>query len=362
MQAPLNDLARWVQAAQTDETRHAALVYLADGDFGEAVAERVRGKDWLQGIFQNRLLLDRLSEEQRERLQRRLASREVLDRVYQPLDDWIPPPPPRIDLEKALRNLHAWWSTPDGINRAREYDETLYPANEINLQIDPETGQFDRSSWLILFSLGAFQGMGRTQDAQHRRFIQYCQQKGWWQTFAERDPKEQPVEWMNIIEEYAESQHDDEQWTQWIAQFPKLYKLRRWMDNYVELFLSIDRFAESFLLEEVLTPRANQHYQGGGIDAPPLIGTLRLGGHLVVRELLRHGVIRNPLAVSHAYSPIERIQRLFASFNASITNAREIYALLCEHLDETGATFNGAYDIPLRIVAGDQELQQSLFR
>ncbi len=365
LQAPFNDLARWVQAAQTDETRHAALVYLADGDFGEAVAERVRGKDWLQGIFQNRLLLDRLSEEQRERLQRRLASREVLDRVYQPLDDWIlPSPPPRIDLEKALRNLHAWWSTPDGINRAREYDETLYPANEINLQIDPETGQFDRSSWLILFSLGAFQGMGRTQDAQHRRFIQYCQQKGWWQIFAEIDPKEQPVEWMNIIEEYAESQHDDEQWTQWIAQFPKLYKLRRWMDNYVELFLSIDRFAESFLLEEVLTPRANQHYQGGGIDAPPLIRTLRLGGHLVIRELLRHGVIRNPFAVSHAYSPIERTQRLFASFNPPpiTTTAREIYALLCEHLGETGATFNGAYDIPLRIVAGDQELQQSLFR
>lgn len=167
---------------------------------------------------------------------------------------------------------------------------------------------------------------------------------------------------MNIIEEYAESQHDDEQWTQWIAQFPKLYKLRRWMDNYVELFLSIDRFAEPFLLEEVLTPRANQHYQGGGIDAPPLIRTLRLGGHLVIRELLRHGVIRNPFAVSHAYSPIERTQRLFASFNAPITNARDIYALLCEHLGETGATFNGAYDIPLRIVAGDQELQQSLFR
>ena len=114
LQAPVEDLTKWVLAAQVDESRLPALVYIADGKLGEDVADQVRGKDWLQGIFQNQLLLDRLSEEQCERLQRRLASKEVLDRVYQPLDDWIPPPrPPRIHLEEALRKLHAWWSAPD---------------------------------------------------------------------------------------------------------------------------------------------------------------------------------------------------------------------------------------------------------
>ena len=33
---------------------------------------------------------------------------------------------------------------------------------------------------------------------------------------------------------------------QWLAQFPKLYRLRRWLDDYVALFRSMDRFQESF--------------------------------------------------------------------------------------------------------------------
>lgn len=365
LQAPVELLATWVLDARTDERRLAALVYIADGKLGEDVAERVREQSWLHGGFQNSSLLAGLSSEQRERLQRRLASSEVLKKGYEAVnpDPWSsPPPPPRIDLEKALANIHAWWSTDEGIAQAEDYYAALYPAMEIDLQIDPETGRFDRSSWLILFSLGAFQGMGRTQDVQHRGFIQYCQQKGWWQTFATVDPKEYPQKWMDIIEEYAEGQHDDEQWTQWIAQFPKLYKLRRWMDDYVELFLSINRFDEHFLFQDVLTPRANRHYQGGGIDPPALIRTLKLGGYLVIRELLRHGVIRSPFAIPHAYAPIDRIQRLFDQFNIPIESSQEIYKLLCTHLGEAQATFNGDYDIPLRIVAGDEELQNLLFR
>ena len=134
------------------------------------------------------------------------------------------------------------------------------------------------------------------------------------------------------------------------------------MDDYVELFLSIDRFAEPFLFQDVLTPRANHHYQGGGIDTPALNRTLKLGGHLVVRELLRHGIISSQLAIPHAYAPIDRIQRLFDQFNIPIDSSQKIYELLCKHLGEAQATFNGYYDIPLRIVAGDQELQNSLFR
>jgi hypothetical protein len=134
------------------------------------------------------------------------------------------------------------------------------------------------------------------------------------------------------------------------------------MNDYVELFLSIDRFDEPFLIEDVLTPRANRHYQGGGIDPPPLNRTLRLGSHLVIRELLRHRIIRSPFAFPHAYAPIDRIQRLFDQFNISIASSQEIYELLCAHLGKEQATFNGHYDIPLRIVAGDQELQNSLFR
>lgn len=41
------------------------------------------------------------------------------------------------------------------------------------------------------------------------------------------------LRWMWIIEDYAENQHDNEKWLLWIGQFPKLYRLARWLDDYV---------------------------------------------------------------------------------------------------------------------------------
>lgn len=202
--------------------------------------------------------------------------------------------------------------------------------------------------------------MGRTRDEQHRGFIRYCQDRGWWNVFTESDPKEEPEKWMNIIEEYAEAQHDDEEWTQWLAQFPKLYRLRRWLDDYADLFLSIDRFDESFALDTILAPRANPKFQGGGIDAPPLTRTLRVGSHLVVRELLHHGVIKSRFAAPHAYAPIDRVQTFFDAFGAWVYTGEDIYQILVEHLGEDAADFGGDYDIPLRIISSDESLRHKL--
>jgi hypothetical protein len=177
----------------------------------------------------------------------------------------------------------------------------------------------------------------------------------------EKNPKEKPDDWMQIIEEYVESQHDDEKWLLWIGQFPKLYRLARWLDDYIELFKSVDKYTKPFSLELLRTPKTNPIHQGGGIDAPPINRTLKLGAHLVVRELLHHRVIRNPVAIPHAYAPIERIRNLFASFGHQIASSEEIYKLLQEHLGVERATFDSAYDIPLRIVAGDGDLQSQLF-
>ena len=254
-----------------------------------------------------------------------------------------------------------WWSA-EGPTRAHEYRQRLYPAFSIDLHEDPETGRCDRSSWLSLFALGAFQAMGLTKDGQHRSFIELCKRRGWWETFAEIDPKQRPDKWMDIIEEYAEAQHDDEKWTQWIAQFPKLYRLRRWIDDYIDLFLSIDQFDEPFSLDLILTPRANPHYQGTDFDTPPLNRTLKKGAHLVVRELLHHGVIRNPLAVPHAYAPIQRIRELFELFDIRVERSKDVYNRLEQHLGPEKARFGGDYDIPLRILAVDTDLQMKLFR
>ena len=126
--------------------------------------------------------------------------------------------------------------------------------------------------------------------------------------------------------------------------------------------LSINRYKKPFSFEKLRKPRTNEQYGGGGIDPPPIRRTLGIGGHLVVRELFHYGIIQNPLAIPHAYAPIERVQRFFQSIGVEVHTSEDIYQLLCEHVGEAKATFSGDYDIPLRIIAADDDLQQKLFR
>ena len=360
MVPPTERTAQWVLDASSVEVRRASLEYLADGELGERVAEQVRGAEWLRSALQDAELMRGLKEEQVDRLRRRLVSDTRLEWAFH--TDELPEDREQIyahvDLTTALVRLHEWWSK-ERDQRAGEYRDRLYPQG-LNLQPDPQSGRIDRSSWLMLLAIGSFQGMGRSRDEQHRNFIQYCQYRCWWKVFTESDPKEEPEKWMNIIEEYAEAQHDDEEWTQWLAQFPKLYRLRRWLDDYADLFLSIDRFDESFALDTILAPRAEPKFQGGGTDAPPLTRTLGVGSHLVVRELLHHGVIKNRFAAPHAYAPIDRVQTFFGAFGASVYTGEDIYQILEEHLGEDAADFSGDYDIPLRIISSDESLRHKL--
>jgi len=360
LEAPSQTIAKWVLDAASPKTRREALEYLADGELGEPVAERVRGKGWLQTALQEPELTRDLSEGQVDRLRRRLISIARLEWAVHAEEQWEDRGSiyAGVDLETALVRLRDWWST-EGAEKAAEYRSRIFP-HDLNLVPDPQSGRINRSSWLTLLAIASFQGMGRARDAQHRSFVRYCQYRGWWGVFTESDPREEPDKWMNIIEEYAEAQHDDEEWTLWLAQFPKLYRLRRWLDDYVELFLSIERFTDRFTLDTILAPRANPEFQGGGIDAPPLTRTLKVGSHLVVRELLHRRVITNPLAIPHAYAPIDRIRAFFAAFDVAVDSAEDVYTILEKHLGERDAVFDGDYDIPLRIVSTDQLLLQKL--
>ena len=360
MDAPSEKLAQWTLGAGSIEGRRAALEYLAVGELGEPVSERVRGQEWLTSALQDPELTQGLSEEQVDRLRRRLVSGSRLVWAVDSEESVENHEPiyTHVDLTTALVRLHEWWSKQKS-QRAGEYRNRLYPQG-LNLKPDPQTGRIDRSSWLMLLALGSFQGMGLTRETQHRGFIQYCQDRGWWKVFTENDPKKEPEKWMDVIEEYAEAQHDDEEWTQWLAQFPKLYRLRRWLDEYADLFLTMNRFHDSFALDTILAPRANPQFQGGGIDAPPLTRTLKVGSHLVVRELLHHGVIGNPFAVPHAYAPIDRLKTFFRAFGVWVYTSEDIHQLLKERLGEDGAAFGGDYDIPLRIVSSDNLLRHEL--
>ena len=356
MEAPAEKLAQWVLDADSVEARTAALEYLAAGELADRVGERVRGQGWLSTVLYDDTLLRSLTAEQLDKLRRRLLLSIQIEQAVggKPEEPIVS----HVDLPTALEKIREWWTT-EGHQQVEAYRSRLYP-HALTLMPDPETGRICRSSWFMLLALGSFQGMGRTREEHHHGFIRHCQERGWWNIFTTTDPRQEPEKWMNIIEEYAEAQHDDEEWAQWLAQFPKLYRLRAWLDDYVELFLSIDRFQGRFALNTTLAPRSNPHFQGGGIDAPPLTRTLKVGSHLVIRELLHHRVLRTPFAIPHAYAPIARVRNFFGAFGTAVDTSEQIHQILTDHLGEDEATFSGDYDIPLRIVSVNGPLRDQL--
>jgi hypothetical protein len=366
MEAPPQDLAQWVLMA--DETlQGAALRLLARTDSRGEVAPLVRGKGWLESVLNQESLLQaaQLTDADIDQLQRLLVSRDALSWVIQP--DGNPPPDPSvrwaIDLRTGLERIFEWWAQ-EPVIRGKAYRERLYPWEiAAKLKEGAESDKFDRSAWLTLFSLGAFQSLqwGGRNDDRNRVFLNLCQDRGWWHTFAEVDPREQPEQWMDIIEDYAKGQHSDQEWFLWIAQFPNLYRLARWLDDYVGLFRSIARFSEPFRIETVLASRISNIYGGGGYDAPPINRTMKTGVHLIIRELLHHGVLENRHAYRHAYALTDPVRRLFASFGETIISPEQIHEMLVKHLDPAKAKFHGDYDIPLRLVAADAGLQARLF-
>ena len=86
---------------------------------------------------------------------------------------------------------------------------------------------------------------------------------------------------------------------------------------------------------------------------------LRLGQHLVVRELLRVEVLTSDVAKALAFAPGRGVLELMARLgHGGVRTGSDIYETLRSELGEEGATFRGAYDIPLQLVATNEQARR----
>ena len=162
---------------------------------------------------------------------------------------------------------------------------------------------------------------------------------------------------MGILREYGEIQDDSPLFEQWMDLFPRLYRVARWLDVYVHIFSTID-LRKACQTQSLLAPGADASLSGSGIDAPTLRGMLRLGQHLVIRELLRAGLLGGPVATALAYMPTESLCDMMEAMGYDRpATSQEIYQALVDELGEEAAHFDGAYDIPLQLVATDASLR-----
>ncbi|MEI7870226.1 MAG: hypothetical protein WCI11_20275 [Candidatus Methylumidiphilus sp.] len=314
------------------------------------------GGTWLQDFSPKHPALNGWNNQDRDEL-----CRQLMPQVYYELQEtWMEEPTDEVSCnvlspQVALEKIYKWWEKEGRKTHLHIYINQLYPRGEPpNLKRD-EDGKIDRRGWMTLISIGVFQRLGRIQDFQTRGFIETLEDKGWWQVFCEADPNDDGERWLQVLREFADDQVGDEAYSYWLDSFPRLFKVAMWLDAYVGIFEGINKRSLADM-SSLLTPNADPVLQGSGIYAPPLNRTLRRGFNLVVRELLRQKILTNPDAAKYAYMPSKKLLRLLETLKlvgswGKETTSPAIHSALCKILGDERAIFGGDYDIPLQILA-----------
>lgn len=350
-------IARWILASLDSIARNNALKYLLRGSQSYRVSLYL--KHWIPGSWLESLQLDsphlaNFDEgEQKQLISMLNPSLLGSGGTALFVHPWGPP----ISLQgiEALEAIHEWWLDV-GPDRLKTYDRNFWPI-EIPRVFENSVDE-NRSSWMTLFSIGLMQRLGRVDASQNRGFIDALITKDWWNVFCNVRPQDNPEGWMNVLKEYGESQVESEKYALWMDSFPRLYRIARWLEVYVHVFLSLDQRAPTRLL----APGADPALSGSGIDAPALTSSLRLGQHVVIRELLRAGALQSDTAKRLAYMPVQRVKNLLERIGyPSVERSDDIYELLTESLGNH-AWFSGNYDIPLLVLAENPGLQREVLK
>jgi len=350
-----DELARWCLDADSPARQAAVIDWLSKNldaflVWGQ-IRARVREQNWIFELNEAHPLLAELSEEDRAVVLLRLglgAADEVELSVFPSMH------PGALDLE----TIHDWWMV-----HRHQYlpgiDKALWPQRvQKNGLADEVT---NRDAWMTLFSLGIFKGFGRVRDEQNRAFLDFLHSRGWWHTISQVHPDLGAEQWMGILREYAETNQVSGEFEQWMDSFPRLYRVARWCDEYVELFLGLERRSQ-LDARHLLTPAADASLSGSGFDAPTLHRTLRIGHNLVIRELLRAGVLHSEVAQSKAFMPGSSVLEFLAELgHPDLCTSEDIHQLLLEELGSPErASFGGDYDIPLVLLAQNPALQHAV--
>ena len=168
------------------------------------------GKSFLVALFPDRF---HEPESRRDRI------RPESDTFFQQLLEWWDDDAVRSEVISAYERA-AWpeWLRRDGI--------------AAGLQM----GSVDH--WFALLVLGACRSLGRTQDRQHRSFLELAHSEGWWEVF--KTPCDVGA-WMGVLRDWQDDALAKLPYLPWMSLFPAIYQLSRYRDVYVRLLKSAGR-------------------------------------------------------------------------------------------------------------------------
>jgi hypothetical protein len=364
MDAPSNLLLQWGKEAETKDKRYHFLQYLLKGELAKGVSDLlIKGgrPEWLQNL-RNSSYLDNYEGHERLILSGRLGFQSEISKSEsgEKLEVFTIKSPSHI-----IEKIFEWWET-HYQREISKYEARVYVQGQFpNINEDVPDNPAERKEWLKLFLYGILHSIGRTAYEANRNFVRLCENHGWLSLLANSD---RPHDWLKVWDEYIEEQIQGIKFFHWMKQLIGLFLVARRLDDYVEAFLAVNQINGTFSLKQITATRASELFQGGGPDAPPISNVLGIGAWFIMRELVRKGIIKNKNAHRHCYVPMKRVRDLVERMGGpSLENfSREeqsirIYRFLADHLGEENATFNGAFDIPLQLIAQDDELWNEFF-
>lgn len=344
-----------------EQKREAALRYLIEGSSGDNIANKVsnekQGK-WFDNVSVDQII-QKWQPEDRNKLKKKLQSDTEVE-TGRSASNLLTPQKPVQEKLTTLEEIYRWWKASGAQELQSKYLNLLYPnGTSPNLRFD-NNENYDREGWMLLLSIGIYQRLGRTRDFQTKGFLEYFQSKGWWQILC-TSPDEDRDAWIRLLYEYSKDQQFDEKYSHWMTMFPNLFKVALYLDQYVPILEGFQDRKEDEI-QSALKPNFDRFLQGAGFGyIPPINRTLGKGFNLVVRELLRLGIVDNTAAHQYAYMPVPRVIKILEKCKDTeesnkFESSKDIHKVLCASLGETGATFDGDFDIPFLVLAHDKKL------
>ena len=357
------EIANWYTDVKED-LRPAALRYLLGGRLRDTVLSRLFSLEtppsWLLDFDGVCRLLELTREKRRPR--QALLGALFPDRFRVPESASMPV----VDSDISLIRISEWWD--DAAVRSEviaAYEKRAWPEwlrREGDISDRLQDGSEDH--WLALLVLGVCRSLGRTQDPQHRGFLELAHGEGWWDVFKAPDD---PEAWMRMLREWQDGALDKLTYAPWMSLFPTIYQLSRYRRVYVRLLKSAgQRPGNMYDVSRLLAPRVDEALTGAGtrFDAPP--APLNMGLHWVLRELVRMEVVQGAHLYRDCWMPSEQVLGFLHLFgldrpNDAMSNpekAHAIFDFMASALETPIPSLHRAFDIPIRHVASTQSLRR----
>lgn len=351
------DLRGWAAeiTAEDQGRQAAALRYVIEGRQGRELGDEIRRDrpgwlPWPSSQLRISPMLSGWTEKEKDDLLYALQGR----------DAFLPPMPvqsPRPEPATVLAAIHAWWHT-DNTDLRASYAEKAYPESFSPSQLRESQ---DRTAWFTMFALACFQSFGRTQDGQHKSFIETGIREGWWQELSESRPPDEVQSWLERLERWSAPEQFDQQYLTWRRTFVDLYSVARWLDEYREITVKLPRIIEQhgvISLNGALQPSYWPPAMRLSIDAAPINRSLGISMNWMIRELLRHGAYEahdEHLMIPYVWAPSRRVRTLLNELGADVGERadKEASRAICDfvtmHLGDD-RRFDGDFDLPLQLI------------